>query len=288
MQQGAGMDIDALHSALVSLTLLPEEIRSARESLLASAGNGVALAQFLSEMERDLRIAKASLARDLGFNLCHCCWPPELMASDADGKLVCAARLEINPSSSSDSILLFVPAESGSNGENERLDSFTLLQKKKLLQLRDAAVDSITGVVRQNRTSCREEKSLGKDPADAGNDAYDRDSALALVSQERDALYEIDEALKRIEEGTYGVCEISGKRIPRTRLEAIPFARFTVECQAQIEQARKPSRVRQMATPLFSETDLNVDEDEGEDSEAGRDVAAEDSRGTKKRVLRFA
>ncbi|MGC3989400.1 MAG: hypothetical protein QM796_06925 [Chthoniobacteraceae bacterium] len=44
--------------------------------------------------------------------------------------------------------------------------------------------------------------------ADAGSDAYDRDFALSLLSQEQDALYEIDEALKRIDHGTYGVCEM--------------------------------------------------------------------------------
>ena len=50
--------------------------------------------------------------------------------------------------------------------------------------------------------------------ADAGSDAYDRDFALSLLSQEQDALYEIDQALKRIELGTYGVCEMSGKQFP--------------------------------------------------------------------------
>lgn len=88
------MDIDALHSALVSLTILPEEIRAARENLLSSAGNGVALAHFLNGMERDLRITKAAVARELGFKLCKCCWPPEIMMPDADGKLVCAMHSE--------------------------------------------------------------------------------------------------------------------------------------------------------------------------------------------------
>ena len=50
--------------------------------------------------------------------------------------------------------------------------------------------------------------------ADAGSDVYDRDFALSLLSQEQDALYEIDQALKRIELGTYGICEMSGKSIP--------------------------------------------------------------------------
>jgi DnaK suppressor protein len=66
--------------------------------------------------------------------------------------------------------------------------------------------------------------------ADAGSDAYDRDFALNLLTQEQDALYEIEEALKRVDSGTYGICEMSGKPIPQARLEAIPFARFTVEC----------------------------------------------------------
>lgn len=293
MEQASGMDIDVLHSALISLTLLPEEIRSARENLLASAaGNGLPLVQFLSGMERDLRIAKAALARDLGFTLCKCCWPPELMTSGADGAFVCAGQLETNSVKSTKASLRLVPGERGSRRKSARLDSFAALQKEKLLHLRDAALDSITGNARQNCISVGEETgapAVGKDAADAGNDAYDRDLALALLSQERDALYEIDEALKRIDEGAYGICEMSGKRIPRARLEAIPFARFTVECQAQIEQAHKSPRVRQMATPLFIEADANDEaEEEEEDSEAGRGVMAEDSRGTKKRVLRFA
>ena len=50
--------------------------------------------------------------------------------------------------------------------------------------------------------------------------------ALSLLSQEQDALYEIDEALKRIEQGTYGICELCNKPILHARLEAIPFAWF--------------------------------------------------------------
>jgi DnaK suppressor protein len=49
-------------------------------------------------------------------------------------------------------------------------------------------------------------------------------------------MYEIEEALKRIERNTYGVCELTGKQIPRVRLEAIPWTRFTVEAQAQLER----------------------------------------------------
>jgi RNA polymerase-binding transcription factor DksA len=91
--------------------------------------------------------------------------------------------------------------------------------------------------------------------ADAGSDAYDRDFALSLLSQEQDALDEIEEALKRVDAGTYGICEMSGKPIPHARLEAIPFARFTVECQTQIEKRKKAMRVRQPVKSLFGLTD---------------------------------
>jgi len=86
--------------------------------------------------------------------------------------------------------------------------------------------------------------------ADAGSDAYDRGFALSLLSQEQDALYEIEEALKRVDAGTYGICEMSGKPIPHARLEAIPFARFTVECQTQIEKQKKAMRLRQPVKSL--------------------------------------
>jgi DnaK suppressor protein len=153
----------------------------------------------------------------------------------------------------------------GRNHRERRLDSFTRAQKEKLLQLRDAMVDSMAGVAQdtlRSRAEGSEASAFGMHQADAGSDAYDRDFALSLLSQEQDALYEIDQALKRIELGTYGTCEMSGKPIPRARLEAIPFARFTVECQSQLEKQSKASRVRQSVTSLFGLT-----EDEGGEAE---------------------
>jgi DnaK suppressor protein len=154
----------------------------------------------------------------------------------------------------------------GVNHRERRLDSFTRQQKEKLLQLRDAMVDSMAGVAQdtlRSRAEGSEASAFGMHQADAGSDAYDRDFALSLLSQEQDALYEIDQALKRIELGTYGTCEMSGKQIPHARLEAIPFARFTVECQSQLEKQNKASRVRQSVTSLFGLTD-----DEGGEGEA--------------------
>jgi DnaK suppressor protein len=157
----------------------------------------------------------------------------------------------------------------GRNHRERKLTPFLRKQKEKLLALRDAMVDSMAGVAQdtlRSRAEGSEASAFGMHQADAGSDAYDRDFALSLLSQEQDALYEIDQALKRIELGTYGICEMSGKPIPHARLEAIPFARFTVECQSQLEKQSKASRVRQSVTSLFG---LTEDEgSEGEEEEA--------------------
>src|SRR5437879_3380262 len=150
-----------------------------------------------------------------------------------------------------------------------KLTPFLKGQRDRLLQLRDGMLDSMTGVAKdtlRSRAEGSEASAFGMHQADAGSDAYDRDFVLSLLSQEQDALYEIDEALKRVDLGTYGICEMCEKPIPHARLEAIPFARFTVECQSQLEKQNKMSRVRQSVTSLFGLTD---DEGgEGEEEEA--------------------
>src|SRR6266545_475671 len=157
----------------------------------------------------------------------------------------------------------------GKNNHEKKLAPFVRQQKEKLLNLRDAMVDSMAGVAQdtlRSRAEGSEASAFGMHQADAGSDAYDRDFALSLLSQEQDALYEIDQALKRIELGTYGKCEMSGKPIPHARLEAIPFARFTVECQSQLEKQNKASRVRQSVTSLFGLTEEEGGEAEEEEA----------------------
>lgn len=147
------------------------------------------------------------------------------------------------------------------------LTPFLKKQQEKLLHLRDAMLDSMMGVAKDNlrtRAEGSEASAFGMHQADAGSDAYDRDFALSLLSQEQDALYEIEEALKRIEFGTYGVCEMSNKPIAHARLEALPFARFTVECQSQIEKQGKVTRARVPVTSLFG---LTEEEGGGESEE---------------------
>lgn len=118
---------------------------------------------------------------------------------------------------------------------------FVAVQKQHLLDLRDNILDSMNGVARETlktHPEGSEASGSGEHQADAGSDAYDRDFALSLLAKDQNALAEIGEALKRIEVGTYGICEMSYKQIPILRLKAIPFARLSVECQAKWEKEK--------------------------------------------------
>jgi RNA polymerase-binding protein DksA len=72
--------------------------------------------------------------------------------------------------------------------------------------------------------------------ADIGTDNYDQEFTLGLMDSERRLLKEIDDALQRIERGTYGICGGTGKQISKARLEAEPWARYCVEYARQLEQ----------------------------------------------------
>jgi DnaK suppressor protein len=150
--------------------------------------------------------------------------------------------------------------------------AFIERQKERLLQLRDHFLDQMQGVAQDNlrsRAEGSEASAFGMHQADAGSDAYEKDFALSLLSQEQDALYEIEEALKRVELNTYGTCEMSAKAIPQTRLEAIPFARFTVECQQQLEKENRGRRRWDTAPQLMDSAEAFADDDDdsGEEEE---------------------
>ncbi len=146
--------------------------------------------------------------------------------------------------------------------------AFAEKQKQRLLDLRDDIVDAMTGSAREAIRSSPEGSDAsgsGMHQGDAGSDAYDRDFALSVLAKDQDALYEIEEALLRIKKHTYGICEMSGKRIPIARLEAIPFARLTVECQAQWEKEYGTKKFRPSGSVGFSGGGI-FDDDEDSDT----------------------
>ena len=152
--------------------------------------------------------------------------------------------------------------------KNLKLTPFLTKQHKRLLDLKDTLLDAMRGVARDNLHAGSETSAFGMHQADAGSDAYDRDFALSMLSKEQGSLYEIDEALKRIEDGKYGICEICEKPIKHDRLEALPFTRYTVDCQADLEKRQHHNSARPQITSLFGLTEEEAEGEEEETTEA--------------------
>ncbi len=171
-------------------------------------------------------------------------------------------KAKVAKSVSSAPITKAAPITNGSNGSHST--TFIQKQRQRLLDLRDELVDSMSGMTRdtiRNAPEGSEASGSGQHQGDAGSDAYDRDFALSVLAKEQDALYEIEQALRRIQTGSYGICEISSKKIPQARLEAIPFARLTVECQAQWEKEYGKRKFRPSDEVGFSGGNYLDDED---------------------------
>ena len=106
---------------------------------------------------------------------------------------------------------------------------------------------------------------------DSGTDNFDRDLALGMLSSDQEAMFEIEEALRRIEKGTYGVCELTGKKIPKTRLDVNPWARFTVEAQSQLEKEgalRQRNRIGSLGSVETSSASDSDEDDDGDEKPA--------------------
>jgi len=74
--------------------------------------------------------------------------------------------------------------------------------------------------------------------ADVGTDNFEQEFTLGLIESERQTLREIQEALVRIDNGSYGICMGTGKAIPRVRLEAVPWAKYTIEYNRLLDQGK--------------------------------------------------
>jgi len=136
---------------------------------------------------------------------------------------------------------------------------------QRLLELREQLLRQMNGLAKE---SAQELPGYSLHMADSGTDNFDRDFALSLLSSDQDAVYEIEEALKRIEKKTYGVCELTGKAIPKARLEAIPWTRFTVDAQAQLERegALRSRRLGQLGSiDSAGGSEVEGEEDEPEE-----------------------
>ncbi len=118
------------------------------------------------------------------------------------------------------------------------------LYKEKLLNLRDDIFSQMQDLSQE--TLMKSQKDLSGDisgyslhMADVASDNYEREFNLGLVSNERKIIMEIEEALKRIEDKTYGICLMCEKPIAKKRLEAIPYTRYCKRCQEKLEKENK-------------------------------------------------
>ena len=111
--------------------------------------------------------------------------------------------------------------------------------KKILLEARAELIARVTGLEDEAlRSSGGNLSNMPLHMADIGTDTFDQDLAIGMAETERELLREIDEALERIPTKTYGVCQLTGKPIPKARLDAKPWAKYTIEAARELEKLR--------------------------------------------------
>jgi RNA polymerase-binding transcription factor DksA len=116
---------------------------------------------------------------------------------------------------------------------------------------------------RSSKDDAGDLSAYGQHMADAGTDTFDRDFALSLVSSEQEALSEIDAAIKRIHDGTYGICEITQKPIAKERLLAVPFTRYSAGAQKELERNHHRSRTQAGLFGELGEEGAKLEDDGG-------------------------
>jgi RNA polymerase-binding protein DksA len=113
--------------------------------------------------------------------------------------------------------------------------------KKLILKLKEGLVDDIKNISEETLKKSQKEASgdisgYTYHMADVATDNYDREFSLGLASKDSQFLYEVEDALKRIEDGSFGVCENCKSLIAKNRLKAVPYARLCVKCQEKKEK----------------------------------------------------
>ena len=110
--------------------------------------------------------------------------------------------------------------------------------KKRLEEMRRQLTHSLQGSTAEVKTP-DEATGYSQHQADQGTDDFDRTISLELTSKEYGILRQINRALEKIDENTYGVCDVTGEEIPLKRLEAVPYATMTVKEQEKFERGQR-------------------------------------------------
>jgi RNA polymerase-binding protein DksA len=143
--------------------------------------------------------------------------------------------------------------------------------RKLLLAKRNELLGNVTTI--EDETFKKERSELSSMPfhmADAGSDNFEQEFALDLMDSEKKLLVEINDALRRIDEGTYGICEGRGEPISKARLNAIPWARYCVVCAELKEKGQlvvgEPEEIGEI--PSYG-AGTEGEEEEEQEEEAG-------------------
>ncbi|MBN2702789.1 MAG: TraR/DksA C4-type zinc finger protein [Pontiellaceae bacterium] len=163
-------------------------------------------------------------------------------AEKAPAKKVAAKKTAAKTKTSSGAALVARSSGGPLTGKIAKSKFFTQKQLKeqlrRLLELRERVTGEIISINRDSLSNMEPDPSL----SDQGTDTFDREFALNQLSNEQDVLFEVDEAIRRIENGTYGICEMTHEPINIERLEALPYVRYSVQAQAELERGRATYR----------------------------------------------
>ncbi|MCB1109043.1 MAG: TraR/DksA family transcriptional regulator [Chlamydiia bacterium] len=107
--------------------------------------------------------------------------------------------------------------------------------RKRLLAMR-AQITNQVRTATEDVKSVDAVKGYSQHQADEGTDDFNRTISLEVSEKEQGVLRQIDRAIAKIDEGTYGICDVTGNPIPAKRLEAVPYAAMTVEAQEKLEK----------------------------------------------------
>lgn len=109
--------------------------------------------------------------------------------------------------------------------------------KHKLEEIRKELIHEIGDAYREVKKP-DESKGYSQHSADEGTEDFEKAMLIEESNNELTILRQVDRALEKIEEGTYGVCDVSGEQIPKARLEVVPYATMTVKAQEQMEKKK--------------------------------------------------
>jgi DnaK suppressor protein len=126
--------------------------------------------------------------------------------------------------------------------DNEELDhEFIENQRARLEELRTELIQMVEGLEEDQRYRAEEEEDFTEhDSGDRSHSLFTREMDATVEQTLERRLQNVEQALQKIEVGTYGICEDTGEPIPRGRLEAVPEAIYTVEAQQRHERERRP------------------------------------------------